>query len=329
MSFASPVLLWSLFLVPVAIWTYVMVQRRRMRYAVRFPNLELLATVAQARTGRRRHLPALLLLLAVISLLVGLARPQATVLLPREEATVVLTLDTSGSMQATDVELNRMDAAKGAATDFVDQLPTNFQVGIVAFSDRAHVLAPPTTDRTAVREGIASLAASGPTAIGDAIVKSLSLNPKRSTTPSPPGDEADASDAERPLAAIVLLSDGSNTAGRFDPMEAAARAKSLGLPVFTIALGPPEGVEAPLDVVGGVPIPPPDYQTLRAIAQETGGRYFSAPSHQELRSIYDALGSRFGFVEDHQEVTFAFAAAGLLLAGAGTILSVLWRARFP
>lgn len=314
---------------PIAVWVYLLIQRRRMRYAVRFPNLELLAVVAQARAGRRHHIPPLLLLLAVTALLIGLARPHATVLLPRQEATVVLTLDSSGSMQATDVEPNRMDVAKEAAADFVDQLPANFQIGIVAFSDQAHVLAPPTTDRTAVREGIASLVASGPTAIGDAIVKSLSLNPKRSNTPSPDGDEVDPTGGERPLAAIVLLSDGSNTAGRFEVMEGVARAKSLGLPVFTIALGPPEGIEAPLDVVAGVPIPPPDYETLRTIAEETGGRYFSAPTRQELQSIYDSLGSRFGFVKDRQEVTFAFAGAGLLLAGAGAVLSVLWKGRFP
>jgi Ca-activated chloride channel family protein len=322
------VVLYSLLLVPVVVCAYLLVQRRRTRYAVRFPTLELLATVANARTGRRRHIPPLLLLLALASLLVGLARPQATVLLPREEATVVLTLDSSGSMQATDVEPNRMDAAKAAATAFIDQLPSNFQIGIVQFSDRAHVLSPPTTDRTAVRQGIASLVASGPTAIGDAIVKSLSLNPKQSSRPSLAEDQADPED-ERPLAAIVLLSDGSNTAGQVDPMEAAARAKSQGLPVFTIALGPPEGVEEPLDVIGGVPIPPPDYHTLRNIAQETGGRYFSAPTSEELRSIYDSLGSRFGFVRDRQEITFAFAAAGLVLAGAGAVLSLLWNGRFP
>ncbi len=325
MTFAAPMFLWGLLVAPLAVGAYVLARRRRMRYAVAFTNLELLAAVTQGVRGRRRHIPPVLLLLAVISLVVGLARPQATVLLPREEATVVLTFDSSGSMQATDVKPDRMSAAREAATNFVDQLPPKFQVGIVAFSDRAHVLSQPTTDRTAVRQGIASLIPSGPTAIGDAIVKSLRLSPR-----SPPAtEEVEASDPGRPLAAIVLLSDGSNTAGRFQPMEGATRAKSLGLPVFTIALGPPEGADVPLDLVAGVPVPPPDYDTLRDIAEETGGRYFSAPNRAELGTIYDTLGSRFGFVKDRQEVTFAFAAAGLVLAAAGAVLSVLWRGRFP
>lgn len=328
MTFAAPFYLWGLLVVPVAVWGYLSAQRRRARYAIHFPNLELLAAVAQGTKVWRRRVPPALLLLAVISLVVGLARPEATVVLPREEATVVLVLDSSGSMQATDVRPNRMTAAKEAAASFIDQLPGKFQIGIVAFSDRAHVLAQPTTDRIAVKDGIESLTATGPTAIGDALMKSLSLKPEATpemVTEASPGQTR----ADRPLAAAVLLSDGSNTAGRFEPMEAAKKAKSLGLPVFTIALGPAEGVDAEPDEIGGVPIPPPDYKTLRHIAELTGGRYFSAPTREELGSIYDTLGSRLGFVKDRQEVTFAFAAAGLLLGGLGTVLSLLWRGRFP
>lgn len=330
MSFGSPLFLWGLLLLPPAVWAYLALQRRRVRYAIRFTNLEILARVNDPRKDVRRYISPALFLVALASLLLGLARPQATVVLPREQATVILTLDSSGSMEARDVEPSRLGAMKQAAEEFLNQLPPKFQVGVVSFAGRAQILAQPTTDRTAVRDAIQSLRASGATAIGDAIVRSLSLDPRAPSEPSPNTERRRKTPrSTRPLAAIVLLSDGSNTAGSIDPLDGAARARRMGLPVFTIALGPEEGTEKAIDPTRLLTIPPPDYKTLRAIAHRTEAKYFSAPTQEDLRGIYDRLASRLGFVKDRQEVTFAFAAAGLVFAGAATFLSALWSGRFP
>jgi Ca-activated chloride channel family protein len=212
-------------------------------------------------------------------------------------------------------------------------------VGLVTFSDEAQIQTQPTIDRAAVREAIDSLAAEGATAMGDAIIEALRLNrlPRRppqeraqpTPTPSPSG-EAATEDADR-LDAVLLLSDGYNTSGEAQPLEAAQRARDLEIPVFTIALGTPDGVVRAPDAFGQMrPVQvPPDYDTLRAIADRTEGQFFEAPSEDDLRKIYEDLGSRIGFVEDREEVTYAFAAAGLVLAGAGLMLSSLWGPRLP
>jgi Ca-activated chloride channel homolog len=336
MTFASPGLLAGLLLVPLAMAAYFYAQRRRARYAVRFTNIDVLASVMSTRPPWRRHVPSALLLLGLTALLLGLARPQATVLVPRQEATVVLSLDVSGSMKASDVKPSRLSAAQSAAGAFVDQLPGEFQVGLVTFSGEAEILAQPTTDRISVSEGIDSLRASGATAMGDAIVEALGLtvppNPegKRSAGPRAKKKEEQRK-GDRPLQAILLLSDGYNTSGEIEPLDAAERAHARGIPVFTIALGTPEGVVEVPDSYGGRRLVrvPPDYETLQEIARATGGEYYYAPSDEDLRRIYDNLGSRIGLVKDRQEITFAFAAAGLLLAGAAGGLSLLWNPRFP
>ena len=322
MSFGIPDVFWALLLVPVLVLAYVILRGRPTRYAIRFTQVDVLAEIATVVPRWRRYLPTALFALALLSLLIGMARPRATVLLPREEASIVLALDASGSMQATDVEPSRLHAAREAAQNFVSQLPPKFQVGVVAFADEAEVLAQPTTDRTTVREGIDSLHSGGMTAIGDAIMRSVSLDPRnpsrRNAAPEPD---------PKPLIAVLLLSDGSNTAGKLEPMEAAARAKARGLPVYTIAFG-----SAPQQSGSEVPVvaaDPPDYETLRNIAKKTGGRYFAAPTQQDLEAIYKSLASRLGFVKDHQEVTFAFAGAGLLLAAASALLAARWNGRLP
>ena len=341
MSLEWPGFLWALTLVPVALLAYLLGQRRRTRYAVRFTNLDLLANVVSRSPGWRRHLPPALYLLAMTGLLLALARPQAVTLVPKEQATVMLVMDTSGSMNATDVAPSRMLAAEQAAMLFLGELPEKFRVGVVAFSGTAQILTRPTTDRIAVEDALASLHAEGPTAMGDAIERALEARLPLSTTPTttvPPGlpgsvPTTTAPDlSKQPPTVILLLSDGSNTQGRTQPLEAARHARQLNVPVFTISLGTDTGmVDVPDESTGQlrrIPVPP-DKFTLRRVAEATGGRFFAAPTSKDLKSIYHELGSKIGFVRQRQEVTVVFAAASLLLLVASAGLSLIWFSRFP
>jgi Ca-activated chloride channel homolog len=343
MSVQWPTMLWALALVPLALLGYLLAQRRRVRYAVRFTNLDLLANVVSRSPGWRRHLPALFYLLALATLLVSLARPQSVVLVPKEQATVVLVMDVSGSMNATDVEPTRLLAAQQAASSFLDTMPAKFKVGLVSFSASAQTLARPTTDRSSVRDAIASLRAEGGTAMGDAIERGLEAkrpppppaDRPRDKSPSqttvPPTTQAPESTGKEPPVVMLLLSDGANTVGKTQPLEAAEDAKRFNVPVFTIALGTDEGVVEVPDESGQprrIPVPP-DKATLRRVAEITGGKFFTAPSSRDLKTVYRDLGSRIGFVKERQEVTVVFAAAALLFVVAGGALSLLWFNRFP
>jgi Ca-activated chloride channel family protein len=332
-----PGLLWTLLLVPVALAAYLLAQRRRSRYTVRFTSLDLLANVVNAKPGWRRHVPPAFYLLALAALLVSLARPQALALVPKEQATVILVMDVSGSMNATDVEPTRLVSSQRAATAFVEDLPEKFRVGIVSFASTAQTLTRPTTDRVAVYGAIDSLHAEGATAMGDGIERALDV--KRPPTPpssgsaarpspSPPAQQGGADEA--PLV-VLLLSDGANTQGRTQPMEAADDAKALGVPVFTIALGTDRGMVDVPDETGNlrrIPVPP-DTLTLQRIAETTGARFFAAPSNSDLKEVYQELGSKIGFVKEKQEITVVFAATGLLFLVAGATMSLVWFSRFP
>jgi Ca-activated chloride channel family protein len=342
MSVEWPGFLWALLLVPVAVAAYLLGQRRRTRYAVRFTNLDLLANVVTRSPGWRRHLPAALYLLALTGLLLAVARPQAVTLVPKEQATVMLVMDTSGSMNATDVAPSRLIAAEQAAMVFLDQVPQKFRVGVVSFAGTAQVLARPTTDRVAVQDAIASLNADGPTAMGDAIERALEARhpataaTTTTTAPSspqvvpPPTTTPDLS--KEPPMVILLLSDGSNTQGKTQPLDAARHARQMNVSIFTIALGTDSGmVDIPDEQTGQlrrIPVPP-DKFTLQRVAEATGGRFFAAPTSKDLKGIYHDLGSKIGFVKQRQEVTVIFAAAALLLLVAGAGLSLIWFSRFP
>ena len=339
MSVQWPGMLWALLLVPLALLAYLLAQRRRARFAARYTNLDLLANVVSRSPGWRRHLPPALYLLALAALLTSLARPQAVTLVPKEQATVVLVMDVSGSMNATDVQPTRLVAAQQAASTFIDQLPTKFRVGIVSFSSTAQTLTRPTTDRAAVLDSVGSLHAEGATAMGDGIERALEVKrpPAPPTTVAPGGKATPPSTTvpkltgKEPPLVVLLLSDGANTQGHTQPLDAAADAKALGVPVFTIALGTEEGMVDVPDETGQlrrVPVPP-DKATLRRIAETTGARFFAAPNSRDLKGIYHELGSRIGFVKQRQEVTVVFAAAGLLLVVAGSALALAWFSRFP
>jgi len=344
MSFASPELLLGLLIVPLALIGYLLIQRRRSRYAVRFTNVDLLANIAPRTPSWRRHLPPVLYLAAIAALAIGLARPSLVLAVPREEATIMLTMDVSRSMLATDVDPNRLAAAQKAATDFVDRLPKQFKIGLVAFSTDARLLVQPTADRAEIHQALASLTADGGTAMGDAIALSLEASgiEQAQATPSPdPSAAPDASatpdasaspEADKPpVVATVVLSDGANSTGTLEPIEAAQRAADLGVPVYTIALGTADGVVQVPNIFGmpeSLPVPP-DPETLAKVAEMTGGRFFEAPTAEDLASIYESLGSKVGYVQEETEVTQLFAAAGLLLVLVGGALAAHWFNRFP
>lgn len=324
MTFAWPLALASLALVPLALGAYLLLQRRRMRYAVRFTNLDLLANVVDERPRWRRHVPPALFALALALLLVGVARPQVVTQTPDERATVVLAMDVSGSMEATDVEPTRLVAAKRAADTFLDKVPDRLKVGLVTFSDGADVIVAPTDDHDVVRSALGSLQAGGATAIGDAIAASAQLGS---------GETAFAAEGVGEAAPLVvlLLSDGEPSPDTLDPIQAAEEAQSRGVRIYTVALGTDEGTVTLTDQFGNeevVPVPP-DRETLSRIAEISGGRFFDAPSEAALEQVYAELGSDVGSKEEKTDVTWAFAGAGALLLLAGGLLSAFWFNRLP
>jgi Ca-activated chloride channel family protein len=354
MTFAAPILLLGLLLVPLALVVYRIVQRRRSRYAVRFTNVDLLGNLVPRTPAWRRHVPPALYLGAIAALVLALARPSMLVAVPREQATIILTMDVSGSMKAVDVEPSRLAAAQKAASDFVDQLPSTFKVGLVAFSTAPRIVVEPTTDRAVLHQALSNLKAFGGTALGDAITTSLEAagldpsNASASPTPSPtpstnpaaspsasaipaPSASGHTGTADQPVVATVLLSDGKQSTGDMEPIPAAEQAAALGVPVYTIALGTADGVVTVQDDQGNPHVlnVPPDTDTLAAIAETTGGRFFEAPTAQDLAQIYQSLGSKIGYTNEEQEVTQWFAAAGLLLVVTGAGLAAHWFNRFP
>ena len=321
MSFASPFVLWGLLLIPVVLLGYWVIQRRRIKYAARFTNLDLLVNVVDATPGRRRHIPALLVLTALAALVVAMARPQAVVAVPREEATVVLTMDSSASMTATDVAPSRLDAAKSAASTFLDGLPDRFRAGLVTFSSSVRVLEEPTEDHEAVRSSLDTIEGDIGTALGDAIEASVAV-----------ATEADEDDVagDKPLSAVLLLSDGANSTGS-EPLAVVDQAKEAGVPIYTIALGTESGTVEITNDFGQTETysVPPDPGTLKQIAEETGGRFFEAPTQADLEAVYEEIGSQVSWENDERELTAAFAAAGAFFLLIGGTLSALWFGRIP
>ncbi|MCX5338032.1 VWA domain-containing protein [Streptomyces sp. NBC_00140] len=309
---------WLLLLVPLAalIAAYLLTQRRRGRFAVRFTNLDLLDKVAPTRPGWRRHVPAGAFCATLALLVVGFARPTADVQVPRERATIVVAFDTSGSMEATDVEPTRFLAAQRAALAFVDRLPARFNTGLVTFSGNATVAVPPTTDRALLRSAVQQLTTGQGTAIGEAVIaarNAIRALDKQAETEPPP-------------AHIVLLSDGSNTVGR--SVESAAReAAADRIPVSTIAYGTEDGVvEFPDGRVLQVPVDGPALENLAAV---TGGDYHEAATGEELQAVYDDIGSSVGHRTEEREIWQWFVAAGLGTALIAAATSLLWFSRLP
>ena len=307
MTFQWPLGLLALAVIPVALALLALARRRQARYAVRFSNLDLLAQVARETRSPWRFVPTALLLAALCALAVGLARPAISVAKARHQGTVILALDRSGSMLADDVSPDRITASDEAAKRFIEGLPDGISVGVVSFSDTADVVSA-TSDRTAAARAIDTIQAGGATAIGDAINRSLDLLGASSTTTAGTRGRA-----------ILLLSDGANTRGTA-PATAAAAARKAGIPIYTIALGTPDGVldGLRLNMGFGTIAVPPDPVALKAVSDATGGEAFTALDQQTLKRVYDHIGTRVGATHVRRELTFAVGgvAAVLLLAAA-------------
>jgi Ca-activated chloride channel homolog len=327
-SFESPALLIGLLLVPIAVLGYLALERRSSRYGVRFTNLDVLASVVEERRPWGRHLPAALLLAAVAALLIALARPTVTVAAPQERATVVLLVDVSGSMRAEDVAPTRLEAARAAMHTFLDKVPKEIRVAVVAFSDGPEVVVPPTSDRNLARAGIDLLAPGFGTALGDGLARAAELAAGVGEEGALGKAPVDANG--KSLAAVLLLSDGKQTRGELTPDEGAAKAKDARVPVYAIALGTDTGtIEVFRFGQTQTVSVPPDRETLRQVAAETGGEYFDAPDAARLTAVYQRLGSRVGRANEEREVSVAFVAAGALLALGAIGLATIRAPRLP
>jgi Ca-activated chloride channel family protein len=343
MSFDQPYLLLTLLVLPLAAALYLLSERRRMRYAVHFPNLDVLASVATARSWRR-YVPPGLLLLALATIAFAVSRPHVRELVPSDRATVILVIDDSGSMQAQDVKPTRLGAAQAAVHAFLKEVPKKLHVGLVVFAGEPQVAAPPTTDHGLVSQAVDSIGefpGYGGTAIGDALSAAVQLGAQSagiSTNQSGGATIAYRVAAAPPAngtlgpVAILFLSDGAQTRGDLQPLEGAQQARDARIPVYTIALGTPDGTIT--RDFGGfglrrtIPVPP-DPETLRQIAVRTGGKFFAAQSNSALQSAYKQLGSSLGRRPGRSEVTVDFLAGAAVLVAAAALLTLLWSPRLP
>jgi Ca-activated chloride channel homolog len=316
MTFQSPLWLLALLAVAALVGLYVLLQLRRKAYAARFTNVALLGSIMPKRPGWRRHVAFGVLALGLAALVVSLAVPSTVVRVPREKATVVMAVDVSLSMQATDIEPDRFRAMQTAAKEFVDVLPERINLGLVSFAGTATTVVPPTTDRLQVSNAIDNLDLAESTAIGEAIFTSLTAVENFQSTVETRGEEP-------PPARIVLLSDGTNTVGR-ENTQAIDAARAAGVPVSTIAFGTDYGT---LDLEGEIVPVPVDRAALEKIADETGGSYSEAVSAAELEQVYADLGSQIGYTDEPKDISPWFVRAGVVVALLGVVLSLLWTNR--
>jgi Ca-activated chloride channel family protein len=316
MTFQAPLWLFALLAVAALAALYVLLQLRRRAYAARFTNVALLGAIVPRRPGWRRHLAFAVVAAGLATLVVSLAVPSTEVRVPREKATVVMAVDVSLSMQATDIEPDRFRAMRRAGKEFVDVLPERINLGLVSFAGTATTLVPPTTDRAQVAGAIDNLDLAESTAIGEAVFTSLTAIENFQSSLESDGQEA-------PPARIVLLSDGYNTVGR-DDTQAIDAARAAGIPVSTIAFGTDYGT---LDLDGETVPVPVDRATLEEIADQTGGSYSEAASASELEQVYADLGSQIGYTTEPQDISPWFVRGGVLLVLLGAVLSLLWTNR--
>ncbi len=314
MSFASPLWLLALVLVPVLLFARQIAERRRRRYAVRFPaTASVLAAVSPANAWRTR-LPGAVLLASLAALALGLAGPRVPHRVAIQQASVMLVSDHSGSMAAGDVSPTRLSAAIRSADSFIGGLPGSVKVGAVTFGSSPDSVQGPSADHSAAKATIDGQQANGATATGDALSLALQLLHGSSRT--------------HPPAAIVLLSDGSANTGQ-DPATVARQAAADHVPIFTVALGTANGtLTSPDPLAAPVPVPP-DPQLMAQIAQLSGGRSFNAETSDQLASIYNGLASELGTVKRQRDVTAPVILAAVLLIGLGALVSVRRTGRLP
>ncbi|GAA0338292.1 MAG: VWA domain-containing protein [Micropruina glycogenica] len=313
--FLNPERLWWLLLIPLLVAAYVYLTRRKNRSGMRFTNTGVLGAVVPVQSQWRRHLAVALTLLSLAALTIAWSRPSGVDRVPRERATIVLVLDVSQSMASTDVKPNRLDAAKDEAKQFVASLPAQYNVALVSLSGNPAARMPPTTDRGQVNRAIDALTLQDSTAIGDAI------NVAMATLQSAPK----AADGSIPPGAIVLLSDGQNTAGRSPTQEAAEAAKAK-VPIYTIAYGTENGY---VDLDGKREKVPPDKALLQRIASMTNGQAYAAENVGQLDSVYKNIRSEVGYEEVRKEITATWAGYGLAFAVVAALAAVSLGARWP
>ncbi len=341
MNFLWPEFLWLLLALPLLVLLYLWLMRRKRKLAVRYASLAIVKEAMSGGPAMRRHIPPALFLLALAAMLLAAARPVAVVTLPSNQQTIILAMDVSGSMRATDVQPSRLVAAQNAAKSFLGELPRHVKVGIVAFAGSAQVAQSPTTNREDLVTAIDRFQLQRATATGNAIVISLAtLFPDAGITleSMQAGRERQhgmAIDAERkeqkeftpvapgsyPSAAIIMLTDGQRTTG-VDPMEAAKMAADRGVRVYTVGIGTVDGETIGFE--GWSMRVRLDEETLKAIANKTSAEYFYAGTAHDLRKVYETLSSRLTVEKKETEISalFAMAAAALALLSAG--LSLLW-----
>jgi Ca-activated chloride channel family protein len=341
-TFAWPELLWLLVLLPLLVGLYAWLLRRKKKAAVRYANLGMIKEAMSAGSNFRRHVPPVLFLLALAMLIIAMARPSATVVLPTQKQTIILALDASGSMRAKDVLPSRLEAAQAAAKQFVADTPSKTRIGVVTFAATATLVQPPTDDREAINAAIDRMQLQRATATGSGLIVSLATlfpdagfdvstaifgrdaprnaplgeakkDPKKDFKPVPPGSYNSA--------VIILLTDGQRTTGP-DPIEIAKLAADRGVRVYTVGFGTTSG-----EVIGfegwsfRVRL---DEETLKTIATMTHGEYFHAGSAADLKKVYETLNSRLSLERKETEVTALFAAAAALLTLLAGLLSLLW-----
>jgi Ca-activated chloride channel family protein len=319
-SFESPFSLLGLVALPVLVGLYLLHERRRRAAGARFASLGLLPNLVEHVPRWRRHLPVAVLLVAVAAMIVGVARPHARLTVTRKEATVILALDVSRSMSATDVRPSRLQAARSAATAFLARVPKSFRVGVIAIGSNAVVALPPTVDRTLAAASLRTIRRSEGTALGDAVALALQVGQKQRTSSGEPIPTA-----------VLVISDGADQGSRTPPQSAAARARTLHIPVYTVLVGTQNGI-VERTLTGGfreqirVPANP---TTLRTIARASGGEFFTAPTADQLRDVYEQLGTRLGHHKQSREISDLFAGGSAALMLVGGALSALWFRRIP
>ena len=314
--FLSPVWLLLLIVVAALAAVYATLQLRRKQYVARFSNVELLGSIAPRRPGWRRHLTFALFLIALAVLSIGVAKPSRAVQVPRENATVMLAIDVSLSMKATDVLPSRFSVAKTAGKQFADVLPPKINLGLLSFARSANVIVAPTVNREQIKRGVDSLALQNYTAIGEAIFGSLQAIDVYTKTTTAQGSKP-------PPRRIVLLSDGTSTVGR-SVTDAIAAAKKDNVQVSTIAFGTPTGTVTDR---GQTVLVPADDKTLARIADDTGGSFHTAASEQELRDVYSDIGSQIGYTTEKRDISYTFLLTGVLVLFAAGGAAMLWSGR--
>ena len=340
LAFVWPEMLWVLLALPVVLLFYVWLMRRRKKTAIRYANLSLVKEALGARGAWRRHVPPVLMFLALAVLLLAMARPHAVITLPSQQETIVLAMDVSGSMRATDVQPNRLVAAQEAAKAFVADLPRTVRISVVSFAGTAAVVQAPTLSREDVVAAIDRFQLQRGTAIGSGIVLSLAtlfpeagidLSQITGARAMPPGPNDKAAPEFTPVqpgsfssAAVILLTDGQRTTGP-DPLEAAKMSADRGVRIYTVGVGTKDGETIGFE--GWSMRVRLDEPTLKSIASITQGDYFYAGTADDLKKVYRGLSSRLVVERKETEISALFAGIGALLAVVAAALSVWWFGR--